>query len=194
MNEAVRTQANALIRRVTKNPETISQVSPIVKRREIPLENDKKGQTKTVIKIKAIVEFNTSQNALDNFENIRTAFIQEGEAQATLNFHNSEINSYISLFTSNLIKPDQKMSDKVFEDELIKCFRDVNKDFIQVNVFPVALNNTYVARVYLREESAGKDFIVNYPDKKDYLIKYYKDVNNIRFNINVNDETMKQIK
>ena len=33
MNEAVRAQADNLIRRVTKNPETISQVSPIVKRR-----------------------------------------------------------------------------------------------------------------------------------------------------------------
>lgn len=140
------------------------------------------------------MEFKTSQNALDNFESIRTAFIREGEAQASLNFHNSETNSYISLFTSNLAKPDEKMSDKVFEDELVKCFRNVNKDVVQVNVFPVAFNKTYVARVYLREEAAGKDFIVDFPTKRDFLIKYYKDVNNIRFNINVDDKTMKKIK
>lgn len=64
---------------------------------------------------------------------------------------------------------------------------------MQVNVFP-AFNNTYVARVYLKTEEAGKGFIVDYTSKREFLIPYYKDGNNVRFNINVDDKTMKKIK
>ena len=118
-----------------------------------------------------------------------------GEARATLNFHNSETNSYISLFTSALKKPEgqEDMGDKAFENDLMKCFRHVNENVVQVNVFP-AFNKTYVARVYLKTEEAGKDFIVDFPTKREFLHKYYKDNNNIKFNINVDDKTMKKIK
>lgn len=125
-------------------------MNPIVKRREIPSENDKDG-SKTITKVRALVEFNSSQDAIDNFESIRIAFLNLGEAKATLNFHNSETNSYISLFTSGLVKPKEDMNDKAFEDDLVKCFRHVNPNIVQVNVFP-AFNKTYVARVYLKTE------------------------------------------
>ena len=101
--------------------------------------------------MRALVEFNSSQDAIDNFESIRIAFLNLGEAKATLNFHNSETNSYISLFTSGLVKPKEDMNDKAFEDDLVKCFRHVNPNIVQVNVFP-AFNKTYVARVYLKTE------------------------------------------
>ena len=106
-----------MIRKATKNPDSISQVTPVVKRREVPSGDDKNG-SKTVTKVRAMVEFTTSQGAIDNFEEIRIAFLDFGEARATLNFHNSETNSYISLFTSGLIKPKDKedLNDKVFED------------------------------------------------------------------------------
>ncbi len=181
-----------MIKGATENPDSIIQVTPVVKRREIPSTDDKDG-SKMVTKVKAIVEFKTSQDAIDHFENIRIAFLKLGEAKATLNFHNSETNSYISLFTSGLAKTDESLNDKEFEDELVKCFRHVNKDVVQVNVFP-AFNKTYVARVYLKSEESGKDFVVDFPTKREFLYKYYKDNNNIRFNINVDDKTMKRIK
>ena len=192
INEEAKKQAEELIKKAAKNPGSISLVNPIVKRREVPSGDDKDG-SKTITKVRALVEFNSSQEAIENFESIRIAFLELGEAKATLNFHNSETNSYISLFTSGLIKPNEEMKDKVFEDELVKCFRHVNNNIVQVNVFP-AFNKTYVARVYLKTEEAGKDFIVDFPTKREFLHKFYKDNNNIKFNINVDDKTMKKIK
>lgn len=122
--------------------------------------------------------------------------MKEKEAKAILNFHNAEVNSYVSLFTSGLKKPekdDEKMSDKEFENKLVESFRHVNKDVLQVNVYP-SFNNTYVGRIYLKNENAGKAFIVDYTYKRDFLYDYYKDKNNIRFNINVDSKTFKKIK
>ena len=72
-------------------------------------------------------------------------------------------------------------------------FRHVNKHVVQVNVYP-NFNDTYVARVYLRSEEAGKDFIVDFPSKRQFIYENYKDNANIKFNINVDDKTMKKLR
>lgn len=72
--------------------------------------------------------------------------------------------------------------------------RKINKEVVQVLVFPVKLTNTYIARVYLKSEDAGKQFIISYPFKKELLTSFYKDSSNIKFNINVDDKTFHKIK
>lgn len=84
------------------------------------------------------------------------------------------------------------MTDKQFEDVLVEVFRKVNKDVVQVNVFPSP--PTFVARVYLKNEVSGRNFIVDYITHREHLVKYYKSRDNIKFNINVDDKTMKKIK
>lgn len=54
-------------------------------------------------------------------------------------------------------------------------------------------NNTYIGRVYLRSEQAGKEFIVDYSSKRKDIFKYYQD-GVITFNINVDGATLKKIK
>lgn len=76
----------------------------------------------------------------------------------------------------------------------MRDFRKVNEEVVQVNVFPVEHNNTFVGRVYLKNEDAGKDFIVDYTSKKEQFAHHYKNEQNIRFNINVDDKTMRRIK
>ena len=85
------------------------------------------------------------------------------------------------------------MTDKVFEDELVQVFRNINSNIVQVCVFPKN-NDTYVGRVYLKSEEEGRKFIVDYGNFREILIKYYKNKESIRFNINVDDKTMKKIK
>lgn len=109
-------------------------------------------------------------------------------------FHNHESNSYFSLYTSGLEKREKEQSEKQFENDLLQTFRKVNKDVLQVNVYPVKFNNTYVGRIYLRSEDAGKSFIVDYVTKREDLCKFYRDNNRINFNINVDSKTLKKIK
>jgi hypothetical protein len=65
---------------------------------------------------------------------------------------------------------------------------------IQVNIFPVHFNKTWIGRVYLRSEQDGKDFIVDYVSKRESLIKCYKSKDHISFNINVDLKTLRRIK
>lgn len=66
---------------------------------------------------------------------------------------------------------------------------------IQVNVFHVQFNDTYIGRVYLRTEQDGKDFIIDYSTKRKDLYKNYKDQQGfITFNINVDSKTLRKIK
>lgn len=123
-----------------------------------------------------------------------------------MNFHNSETNSYITLFTSGLTadKLNEKLTEKQFEDRIVTAFRKVNENVIQVNVFPASstpnkdrvgpVSGNYVARVYLKTEQAGRDFIVDYDQRRGELIEFYKTANSIRFNINTDDKTLKKIK
>lgn len=125
---------------------------------------------------------------------LREHFLSDPKTKAILFFHGDENNSYISLFTSGLYKPEDISSDKIFENALLESFRLVNKNVVQVLVFPVKRNNTYVARVYLKSAEDGKDFIVDYTNKRDCFAKFYKDKNYISFNINVDTKLMAKIK
>lgn len=193
INNETQRLAEDLMKKALKDQSSIAGITALVKRREVPTTENQEG-VKVITKVRAIVEFKSSQDAIDNFEEIRIAFLGLGEARATLNFHNAENNSFISLFSSGLVKSNEAWTDKEFENELIKCFRHVNKHVVQVNVFPITFNKTYVARVYLKSEEAGKDFIVDYPLKREFFFKNYKDNASIKFNINVDDKTIKKIK
>lgn len=104
---------------------------------------------------------------MNNFELLRESFLEKGETKAVLFFHNHENNSYFSLYTSGLENSKPELSEKQFENELLQTFKKVNKDVLQVNVYPVKFNNTYVGRIYLRSEEAGKNFIVDYVTKRE---------------------------
>ncbi len=77
---------------------------------------------------------------------------------------------------------------------MLQTYRKVTKNILQVNVYPVKFNNTYVGRIYLRSEEDGKSFIVDYVTKREELCKFYRDKNRINFNINVDSKTLKKIK
>lgn len=115
--------------------------------------------------MKALIEFKTFDLTIKNFEQIRLGFLKESDAKAILNFHNAENNSFVSLFTSGLKKPES-LSEKQFENKLVESFKRVNSEVLQVLIFPVEYNKTYVARVYLKNEEAGKSFIVDYTTKR----------------------------
>ncbi len=129
---------------------------------------------------------------LAEFEILRQNALKSQE-RVLLYFNNKEVNSYNSLYTSNLVKPNEAMSDKEFEDVLLTAFKAINKDVIQVNVFPVALNKTYVGRVYLKSEDEGKDFIVNYNFHRDKIHNYFKG-KEVKFNININNKLFKRVR
>lgn len=119
--------------------------------------------------------------------------VNKGEEKAILFFHNEENNSFLSLFTAGLCKPSE-LTEKQFESKLLQDFRLINKNVIQVNVYHMQYNDTYIGRVYLRSEQDGKDFIVDYASKRKDIFKNYKDQSNIAFNINVDAKTLRKIK
>ena len=67
------------------------------------------------------------------------------------------------------MRKPEALSEKQFENKLVESFRRVTPEVLQVLIFPVEYNKTYVARVYLKSEEAGKGFIVDYTTKRDYL-------------------------
>jgi hypothetical protein len=109
-------------------------------------------------------------------------------------FHNEENNSYLSLITQGLAKPEN-LNEKQFEEELINSFRKINKNVIQVNVYPVAFNKTYIGRIYLRSEEEGKNFLVDYSTHRSAIYMHYKEQREaITFNINIDTKTLRKIK
>jgi hypothetical protein len=154
--------------------------------------NVKKREDK--VTVTALLEFLEIEQAMNNFELLRENFLNKGETKAVLFFHNHENNSYFSLYTSGLEKTNEAQSDKQYENDLLQTFKKVNKDVLQVNVYPVKFNNTFVGRIYLRSEEAGKNFIVDYVTRREELCKFFRDRNRITFNINVDTKTLKRIK
>lgn len=82
------------------------KIYPNIKRREIPDSSSETG-SRIETKVKAYLEFEDFESNIENFEKIRLAFVKQPKARAVLNFHNSENNSYISLFTMGIIKSDK---------------------------------------------------------------------------------------
>lgn len=164
-----------------------SSLTVVVKKREA---NEKAPQK---VSIKAFIEYANLEETISEFEKMREYLVSKGQAKAVLFFHNEENNSYLSLFTQGLGKPAD-LSEKQFEDKLLRDFRNVNPNVIQVNVYHVAYNDSYVGRVYLRSEQDGKDFIVDYTSKRKDIFKNYKENGSITFNINVDIKTLRKIK
>jgi len=165
IEKLAKSQATNLVKSLVKDFEDIANISITIKRKEIASSENKEG-SKTITKVKALVEFKDSESTINHFEEIRKGFIKTPEhikdAKAVLHFYTAEVNNFISLFSSGLEKKKYedkedftKLSDKEFEDRLVEEFRKINKDIIQVNVFPTR-NNTYVARVYLKNEHSGR--------------------------------------
>ena len=122
----------------------------------------------------ALIEYPDVNKTMDVFEEMRDHLVDRGTAKAILYFHNEENNSFLSLFTMGLSKP-KDLTEKQFESRLLKDFRLINKNVIQVNIFHVKYNDTYVGRIYLKTEQDGKDFLVDYPTKRGIIYKNYRD-------------------
>lgn len=87
------------------------------------------------------------------------------------------------------------MSEKQFEEDLIQGFREINKNVVQVNIYPVIYNNTYIGRVYLRNEEEGRNFLVDYSSHRSKIYKFYKEKSSLPiFNINIDVKTLRKIK
>lgn len=163
----------------------MSYLTVVVKKKE----SIEPAQQKVLVM--AIIEYGDIEETMNEFEKMRDFMINQ-EARVVLYFHNEENNSYFSLFTPGLKKPAES-SIKQFENQLLQDFRMINKAVIQVTVNHVKYNDTYIGRVYLRSEQAGKEFIVDYSSKRKDIFKHYQD-GTIIFNINVDGATLKKIK
>lgn len=95
------------------------------------------------------------------------------------------------MITQGLTKPEDK-SEKQFEEDLLKGFKHINKNVIQVNIFP--MKETYLGRVYLTSEEEGKNFLVDYPNYRSHLFPFYNKSINILFNIALDTKTLRKIK
>jgi hypothetical protein len=166
-------------------------VSPVYNLAVVVKKKEATEHTQQRVVVIAIIEYADIEETMNEFEKMRD-FLINRDPKAILFFHNEENNSYLSLFTQGLKKPND-MSDKRFENKLLQDFRLINKDVIQVSINHVQYNDTYIGRVYLRSENAGKDFIVDYSSKrKDIFKNYHEGV--ITFNINIDAITLKKIK
>lgn len=178
-------EARKLLKEMGVAPET--SLTVVVKKKEANERSPAK------VAITAFIEYADVEQTMNEFEKMRDYLVNRGEAKAVLFFHNEENNSYLSLFTPGLGKPAD-LTEKQFEQKLLQDFRTINKNVIQVNIFHVQYNDTYIGRVYLRTEQDGKDFIVDYSSKRANIYKNYKEQGIITFNINVDTKTLRKIK
>lgn len=65
--------------------------------------------------VKASISFKDYQSSLTSYEKMRKAYLNDKKVKMLLNFTHAEINSYISLFSSGLEKPED-LSEKLFEN------------------------------------------------------------------------------
>lgn len=187
VQEEAEEKVRELIGKMTE--EVPSNVSVIVKRKEAVAD-----RVPSKVVVTALVEYPDVEKTMSVFEKMRDYLVDKGQTKAILFFHNEENNSYLSLFTPGLSKPNE-LSEKEFEVRLLKDFRLVNINVIQVNVFKVDYNNTYIGRVYLKTEEDGKDFIIDYSSKRGNIFRNYRETNApITFNINIDTKTLRKIK
>jgi hypothetical protein len=185
IQEQAEAEARRLLKEMSVAPET--SLTVVVKKKEANERSPAK------VAITAFIEYADVEQTMNEFEKMRDYLVTRGEAKAVLFFHNEENNSYLSLFTPGLGKPAE-LTEKQFEHKLLQDFRTINKNVIQVNIFHVQYNDTYIGRVYLRTEQDGKDFIVDYSAKRAAIFRNYKEQGIITFNINVDTKTLRKIK
>ena len=139
--------AKMIVGKLAGNP-PIQHYSVISKKKEVPV---KKGSDEKVNKVQtsALFEFDNVEDTYKIYEKVRKGIINDKVGKVKLFFHNEENNSFISLITQGLSKPEG-LSEKEFEEKLIEVFRKINPNVLQVNIFPVNFNSTYFGRVYLK--------------------------------------------
>ena len=140
----------------------------------------------------ALFEFDSSETAYAIYEKVRIGIRDEPVGNVKLFFHNEENNSFLSLITQGLSKPEDK-TEKQFEEVLIENFRKIHKNVLQVNIFPIGHNSSYIGRVYLKSEEDGKEFLSQYSYSRSSLYQFYKE-KNIIFDISVDTKTLRKIK
>lgn len=185
IQEQAEAEARRLLKEMAVAPET--SLTVVVKKKEAS------ERAPAKVAITAFIEYADVEQTMNEFEKMRDWLVNRGDAKAVLFFHNEENNSYLSLFTPGLGKPAD-LTEKQFEQKLLQDFRTINKNVIQVNIFHVQYNDTYIGRVYLKTEQDGKDFIVDYSSKRSAIYKNYKEQGIITFNINVDTKTLRKIK
>ena len=186
----IQEEAEAKAKNLLKEIGSAAEVSlaVVVKKKEAT------ERTPQRVSITAFIEYADVEQTMNEFEKMRDYLVNRGEAKAVLFFHNEENNSYLSLFTPGLGKPAD-LTEKQFENKLLHDFKQINKNVIQVNIYHVSYNDTYIGRVYLRTEQDGKDFIVDYSSRRKDIFKNYKEAQGvITFNINVDTKTLRKIK
>jgi hypothetical protein len=141
----------------------------------------------------ALFEFENIPATYEIYEKVRKGIVDAPLGKVRLFFHNEENNSFLSLFTQGLVKPADQ-SEKQFEEVLIKAFQEINPNVVQVNVYKVKLNDTYIGRIYLTSEEKGKEFIVEYANHRSKLYTHFRPNTTIVFNISIDNKTLRKIK
>ena len=166
----------------------------MARKKEVIIKNTEQKINK--VKTSALLEFDTAEATYEVYEKLRVGVKDEKQTKVRLFFHNEENNSYLSLITQGLKKPEGK-TEKQFEEDLIEGFRQVNKNVIQVNIYPMyayEMKDTFIGRVYLKNEEEGKNFLVDYPKFRSHLFQFYNKSSNILFNITIDSKTLRKIK
>lgn len=173
----------------------VNHISVICKKREASKKEGEEKDEKKVAKLQtsALFEFETTEKTYEIYEKVRIGTNSDPLGKVRLFFHNEENNSYLSLITQGLDKPENQ-TEKEFEETLIQSFREVNKSIVQVNIYPVKYNNSYFGRVYLKSEEEGKNFLVDYTNFKSKIYGHYKEKTNMSFNISIDTKTLRKIK
>ena len=97
------------------------------------------------------------------------------------------------MITQGLDKPGDE-SEKEFEERLLEAYRKINPNVLQVNIYPVTFNNSYIGRVNLKSEDEGKNFLVDYINHRSKIYNFYKKNGSIIFNISIDSKTLRKIK
>ena len=56
------------------------------------------------------------------------------------------------------------------------------------------MKDTFIGRIYLKNEEEGKNFLVDYPKFRSHLFQFYNKSSNIIFNITIDSKTLRKIK
>lgn len=197
IEDSAEKEAKEIVEKYAKgvNPQ---HLSVIARKKEAVVKDFNKGTETKVNKVKtsALFEFDTAELTYEVYEKVRIGIKDDKQVKVRLFFHNEENNSYLSLITQGLQKPEGK-TEKQFEEDLIEGFRTVNKNVIQVNIYPMnipGLKDIYIGRTYLKNEEEGKNFLVDYPKFRSHLFQFYNKSGNISFNITIDSKTLRKIR
>ena len=150
--------------------------------------DNKKGR------LSVVIGFGDERTTVRNFELLRD-YLNKSQcsARVMIYFGKDQYNSYKSLITTNLVKPDNFLTDKEFELLLFQAFHKIEKDVTRVILFPSKSKGIFFGRIWISNEESGKRFIGNYADFRKYFEQYYKE-NLINIDLNLDTKTLKKNK